>query len=108
MADVWQEKADVVIVGYGGAGAAAAISAHDAGAAVIILEKEAGGGNTRLATSAFLCPINNTSAKEHLRALSSGTVIDEIIDTFLEWSSKNIEFIKELGGEAELFTHGPT
>ena len=108
MADVWQEKADVVIIGYGGAGAAAAISAHDSGAAVIILEKDAGGGNTRLATNAFLCPINNTSAKEHLRALSCGAVIDEIIDTFLEWSSKNIEYIKELGGDVELVTPGPT
>jgi succinate dehydrogenase/fumarate reductase flavoprotein subunit len=108
MADVWQEKTDVVIVGFGGAGAAAAISAHDAGAAVIILEKEVGGGNTRLATNAFLCPINNTSAKEHLRALSCGAVTDEIIDSFLEWSSKNIEFIKELGGDVELVTPGPT
>jgi succinate dehydrogenase/fumarate reductase flavoprotein subunit len=108
MMDIWHEETDVVVVGYGGAGAAAAISAHDAGVNVIILEKDSGGGNTRLATNAFLCPIKNTSAKEHLRALSSGTVIDEIIDTFLEWSSRNTEFIKDLGGDVDLVTPGPT
>ena len=41
-------KADVVVVGFGGAGATAAIEAHDAGASVILLEKaEAGGGTTQ-------------------------------------------------------------
>lgn len=43
----WEEETDVLIAGFGGAGAAAAIEAHDAGAKVLILEKlEAGGGNT--------------------------------------------------------------
>ena len=36
----WQEETDVVVVGFGGAGAVAAISAKDAGAEVIILEKQ--------------------------------------------------------------------
>jgi flavin-dependent dehydrogenase len=40
--------ADVVIAGYGPAGAAAAIAAHDAGRNVLILESaERGGGNAR-------------------------------------------------------------
>ena len=39
---------DVVIAGYGPAGAAAAIAAHDAGRSVLILESaERGGGNAR-------------------------------------------------------------
>jgi succinate dehydrogenase/fumarate reductase flavoprotein subunit len=108
MANTWHEEADVVVVGYGGACAAAAVSAHDAGASVTILEKDFGGGNTRLATNAFVCPINNAQAREHLRVLSSGTVTDEIIDAFLEWSSKNTEFIKQLGGEVQSVTPGPT
>jgi glycine/D-amino acid oxidase-like deaminating enzyme len=37
--DTGHRQAEVVIVGYGGAGAAAAITAHDAGAAVLVLEK---------------------------------------------------------------------
>jgi glycine/D-amino acid oxidase-like deaminating enzyme len=35
----WDAEADVVIVGYGGAGAVSAISAADAGARVVVLEK---------------------------------------------------------------------
>ncbi|HUW95717.1 MAG TPA: FAD-binding protein, partial [Anaerolineae bacterium] len=45
----WDHETDVVIVGYGGAGAAAAIAARDAGAEVIILEKrEVPGGTTAI------------------------------------------------------------
>ena len=36
----WHEEADVIVMGYGGAGAVAAISAHDAGARVLILETQ--------------------------------------------------------------------
>jgi choline dehydrogenase-like flavoprotein len=43
-----RDEADVVIVGYGGAGAVAAITAQDSGADVLVLEKSSqGGGNTR-------------------------------------------------------------
>ncbi len=51
-------EANVVVVGYGGAGAAAAITAHDSGASVIILEKmPEGGGNTRLSVGNFQSPL---------------------------------------------------
>ena len=47
----WDAEADVVVVGYGGAGAATAITAHDAGAKVLLLEKAPlghEGGKTRV------------------------------------------------------------
>jgi len=40
MPATWDYEADVVIIGLGGAGASAAISAHDEGAKVLILEKQ--------------------------------------------------------------------
>jgi fumarate reductase flavoprotein subunit len=44
-------KADVVVIGGGGAGYSAAITAHDAGAKVIVLEKmPITGGNTQIAS----------------------------------------------------------
>jgi succinate dehydrogenase/fumarate reductase flavoprotein subunit len=47
--ETWDEETDVAVVGFGGAGAAAAITANDAGADVIILEKgEVAGGSTAL------------------------------------------------------------
>src|SRR5262249_56398882 len=78
-----------------------AITAFDAGAKVIVVEKGEGGGNTRLATMAFLCPINNSAAREHIKALSFGMLGEEIIDVYVEWASKNVAYIKELGGETE-------
>ncbi len=45
----WDQQADVVIVGFGAAGAAAAIEARKIGASVIIIEKmSAGGGSTKM------------------------------------------------------------
>ena len=47
MVEVQRHSYDVVVIGAGGAGMAAAISAHDAGAKVVIIEKMPFvGGNT--------------------------------------------------------------
>jgi succinate dehydrogenase/fumarate reductase flavoprotein subunit len=48
----WDVEADVVVAGFGAAGFAASITAHDLGAKVLILEKAPEGqhgGNTRVA-----------------------------------------------------------
>ncbi len=44
---VWDETADVIVVGYGGAGAAAALQAKESGAEVLLLERFGGGGTTK-------------------------------------------------------------
>jgi 3-oxosteroid 1-dehydrogenase len=98
----WDEETDVVIVGCGGAGAVTAITASDVGAKVIVIEKGEGGGNTRLATMAFLCPTNNSAAREHIKALSFGMLGEDIIDVYVKWTSKNVDYIRELGGEVEM------
>jgi predicted oxidoreductase len=49
VSESWDKEADVVIVGYGGAGKISAITAHDFGADVLIMEKahkNEAGGNT--------------------------------------------------------------
>ncbi|WP_179041573.1 FAD-binding protein [Sphingobium lactosutens] len=43
----WDAETDVAIVGFGGAGACAALEAHENGAKVMILDRFAGGGATR-------------------------------------------------------------
>ena len=53
----WDREADVVIVGFGAAGAVAAITAHGAGPNVLILEKaplEEAGGNTKVSFISLL------------------------------------------------------
>ncbi|MCK5769677.1 FAD-binding protein [Algiphilus sp.] len=44
----WDEECDVLVTGFGAAGAASAISAHDAGARVLICERFEGGGATTI------------------------------------------------------------
>ncbi len=42
----WDEQADVIVVGFGGAGGAAALEAHERGADVLVIERFEGGGAT--------------------------------------------------------------
>ena len=46
MEDNWDDRADVVVVGFGGAGACAAIEAAEDGADVLVLDRFTGGGAT--------------------------------------------------------------
>jgi succinate dehydrogenase/fumarate reductase flavoprotein subunit len=108
MAFGWDEEADVVVVGYGGAGASTAIAAHDAGAKVLVIEKNEGGGNTKLATLTYISPENSRQAKEHILALSFGGIDEEIVDAYLAWTSKNNDYIRGLGGEFEIAPPGAT
>jgi 3-oxo-5alpha-steroid 4-dehydrogenase len=48
MAEEWDERADVVVVGFGAAGACTAIEAAGAGADVLVLDRFAGGGASAL------------------------------------------------------------
>src|SRR5258705_11194926 len=108
MATLWDDEADVVVLGYGGAGASAAIAAHDAGAKVLIIEKDDGGGNTKLATRTFISPENSAAAQQHIQALSSGTLDQQTLDSCLHWMSQNNDFIRKLGGEVEICPPGAT
>ena len=49
----WDESADVVIVGFGGAGAAAALQAREDGAEVLVLDRFGGGGTTAYSGGVF-------------------------------------------------------
>lgn len=76
----WDLETDLVVVGFGGAGAAAAIEAHDAGAEVIILEKapeNMPGGNTGCCAGYMLVPSSVSEGIDYYRALAFGTVEDE-------------------------------
>ncbi|MDR1183277.1 MAG: FAD-binding protein [Coriobacteriales bacterium] len=107
----WDYEADVVVVGYGGAGAATAITAHDAGAKVIILEKmPEGGGNTAVSGGGFLCPNDAGQAYTYITKLFdfSNSVMDgEIVKVFSDESVKNVEWLQSLkeGTEVRIYGH---
>jgi succinate dehydrogenase/fumarate reductase flavoprotein subunit len=50
---------------------------------------------------AFLCPTNNSSAREHIKALSFGSLGEDIIDVYVDWASQNVDYIRQLGGAVE-------
>ncbi len=78
-------ETDVLIVGYGAAGANAAIAAHDAGARALIIEKLGyPGGNSGVCAGAMVIPASLEEAIPYYRALSFGTADEEMIRSFAE------------------------
>jgi len=74
----WDYEADVVVLGLGGAGAAAAIEAHDNGAKVLVLEKQPEAthySNTRMSGGVFHNPDptgDRAARVEYIKAMMSG------------------------------------
>ena len=92
-------KADVAIVGFGGAGAVAAIEAHDAGASVVILEKAAeGGGTTKESSGNIRIIADHEKAEKHYCELTLGTTPLSIMRTFTRGVSEIPKWIEKLGG----------
>jgi succinate dehydrogenase/fumarate reductase flavoprotein subunit len=97
----WDKEADIIIVGFGGAGAAAAIEARDAGSSVIILEKMPhAGGNTGVAGGFMAIPKDLEEGIKYQRAQTFGTVEDEeMIRSFVENIMKVPDWLRSLGAE---------
>ena len=98
----WDREADVVVVGYGGAGAVTAITAHDAGAEVLILEKAPEGeegGNSRVAGQAWFTPMPVSKGIIYFNALCGDyTVPQEMVRMWTEEMSRNTDWVRSLGG----------
>ncbi|MFC1989972.1 FAD-dependent oxidoreductase [Chloroflexota bacterium] len=104
----WDFEVDVVVVGYGGAGACAAIASHDTGAKVLILEKApVGGGNTSTSGGGSAIPDDLHKGLEYYRALTQGMVDEELIRTLAEAIYKLPYWLKELGADLEYFSSQP-
>jgi succinate dehydrogenase/fumarate reductase flavoprotein subunit len=96
------EIADVVVVGFGAAGAAAAITAHDQGAKVIVLEKaEAGGGSTQ-ASGGNLRPIlDRDMAIEHFCSIADQGTPKDMVIALVDGLTRLPEWVNNLGGTLE-------
>lgn len=110
----WNAEADVVVLGFGGAGACAAIEAHDAGAKVLILEKQMQNNlinNTRMSGGIFHSPDpagDKEALKSYAKAMFSGEnlpwmlegeqpdVSDGLAAAWAEYSPDNVAFLKRL------------
>ncbi|MDR2741665.1 MAG: FAD-binding protein [Treponema sp.] len=98
----WDAEYDVVVVGFGGAGATAAVSAADTGAKVLLLEKAPEGeegGNTRYAMQAVLLPSERDAAIRYFKNLRGvyNNQSDDVIKFIVEGSMENPDWLKKAG-----------
>jgi fumarate reductase flavoprotein subunit len=103
----WDAELDVLVVGAGGAGLAAAVAAHDAGALVAVTEKlNRAGGNTALSTGSL--PGAGTRFQRaagildspglfasDLRGLCGHHDADELLDLLAERSAEIVEWLAD-------------
>ena len=104
----WDAEYDVVVIGYGFAGGAAAIAAADAGAKVLLLEKapegQEGGNSRYAAQQAIWIDASKASDEEileyfrRMRGLS-GNPSDEVYKAYIAEAKKQVEYLKFLGAE---------
>ena len=91
------KEVDVIVVGYGLAGAVAAIEAHDHQAEVVILEKgQYPGGCSILAGGALLCASDVEQAAKYLKSISGDRLDENLIWSFAKDLSENEEYLRKL------------
>lgn len=107
----WDVEADVVVVGFGAAGMAAAVTAHELGAKVVILEKAPEGeegGNTRVAGQGYLNTSSVDSAIAYLTALCGPFTVPEVmVRVWAEEMCLNNDWLASLGGDPQEHQHPP-
>ena len=94
------ETYDIVVVGYGAAGIAAAVTAHDAGARVVVLEKNpeaAHTPNTRMSGGMVMTATDVDGATAYLDACADGMVP---IDVSRSWAERAVESSEVQGQRA--------
>lgn len=107
----WDLDSDVVIAGFGGAGACAAIEAAKAGSSVLILEKEdVPGGSLPISGGAVYAAgtalqksagIEDTPEEmfKYLKACGQGRTVDALMRVASEMSAESIVWLQSLGVE---------
>jgi succinate dehydrogenase/fumarate reductase flavoprotein subunit len=108
----WDKEAEVVIVGYGGAGAISAIAAHDAGAKkVLILEKQQPDTptkvkhtpSTRMCGGGIYWPTDVENAVKYMKGMAkiANETVDEqrmqMFNVLAEHLVSNIDWMKSIG-----------
>ena len=107
----WEKEADVVVVGFGAAGAAAAITAHELGAKVLLLEKAPEGeegGNTRVAGQGYLHVSDVDKAITYLNAMCGQYKVPPVMArAWAEEVSRNNAWVASIGGDPQEHQHQP-
>lgn len=104
----WDYETDVIVVGYGGAGAVAAITAADAGAKVIMLEKAPieGGGSTRMSGINITITDDPANAAKYLYAATAGVTPMEVCQAWASEIAQITGWLNKLGIKWTLLPEG--
>src|SRR5262245_26790019 len=93
----WDKEVDVIVVGYGAAGGVSAITAHDAGAKVLLIEKMPHpGGISMLSGGGVAFAHNAEGAFQYLKRTCNGTTPDDILRKMAEEMVGMIDWVTEL------------
>jgi succinate dehydrogenase/fumarate reductase flavoprotein subunit len=100
----WDAEYDVIVVGFGGAGAVTAITAADAGAKVLILEKAPQGeegGNTRYSAQAILTLGDRQKGLTYFKGLRGqyDSVSDKMLETLVDGFMENRAWLTSMGSK---------
>jgi 3-oxosteroid 1-dehydrogenase len=113
-ATTWDHEVDLLIVGSGGGGMAAALAAHDAGLSTLIVEKsETFGGSTAISGGGIWIPNNPTlrrrgavddpaSVVRYLEVITEGRVPRARLEAFVEHGPPLMALL-ERSGDVEFF-----
>jgi 3-oxo-5alpha-steroid 4-dehydrogenase len=105
----WDIAAELVIVGYGGAGVAAALEAAENGVDVLAIDRYDGGGSTAMNGGIYYAGGGTSIQKaagysdspeemyKYLRIETAGIVKDETLRRFCEGSVASVEWLLERG-----------
>ena len=106
---MWDEEADVIVVGFGGAGACAALQAAQNGAKVLVLDRFHGGGATSGSGGIIYAGGGTRFQKEagyddtteemynYLKQEVGDVVSDETLRRFCEESPETVQWLEEAG-----------
>jgi 3-oxosteroid 1-dehydrogenase len=119
VAPIWDRETDVLIVGSGLAGCAAALAAHDHGFDAIVLEKGAlAGGKTAWSNGGVWIPENDLArdagiadsraeAREYLRFLAAGFQVEANLDAYIDLANDTLRYFRGLGLHFQLVRNVP-
>jgi succinate dehydrogenase/fumarate reductase flavoprotein subunit len=94
---VFDETCDVVVVGYGDAGAVAAIEAHDRGARVLLIEKMPDPGGISICAGGGLRISNDPEAAfAYLKATNGDTTPDDVLRVFADGIVGLEDYVRDL------------
>ncbi|WP_172457331.1 FAD-dependent oxidoreductase [Pseudonocardia sp. N23] len=95
------DEVDLVVVGFGGAGAAAAITAHDAGATVVVCEKQAADAHTpstRMSGGLVMAVDSAPDGAAYLDACAGGMVPADVTAAWAESATDVLDWLRKTAG----------